>query len=218
MTKATGPPEGTRNSPPRRLHAAHDGGDASREREQRLAGMSLAELLAVDVDALNPLENSAYALEMESRERQIEAALEVVQRPGAEKSVTWADDLGVLEQLLDECIVGPDEREAQKARAKAKAWAESSRPVGEPLPATERAKASKLVLEAFLAETQAERERYLAPRHDPQAAANSRRLWRAIMLSPSVDVLDSLLAGEPVPESALDAEWMRKLTPGDARD
>lgn len=36
------------------------------------------------------------------------------------------------------------------------------------------------------------------------------RLWRAIMLSPSIDILEALLRGEHVPLNRLDPAWVRR--------
>jgi hypothetical protein len=38
-----------------------------------------------------------------------------------------------------------------------------------------------------------------------------RRLWRAIMLSPSIDVCEALLRGESVPIDRLDAHWVERF-------
>lgn len=37
------------------------------------------------------------------------------------------------------------------------------------------------------------------------------RVWRAMMLSPSIEVCEVLLAGESVPADRLDAEWSERL-------
>jgi hypothetical protein len=46
----------------------------------------------------------------------------------------------------------------------------------------------------------------LAPGRDADA-----RLWRAIRLSPSVDICEALLRGEAVPIDRLDAEWVARF-------
>jgi hypothetical protein len=42
-------------------------------------------------------------------------------------------------------------------------------------------------------------------------AVNSRRLWKMIMLSPTVEILDALLAGEAVPIEQIDPVWVRRF-------
>lgn len=39
----------------------------------------------------------------------------------------------------------------------------------------------------------------------------SRRLWRAIMLSPTIEICEALLRGENVPTSQLDPLWVKRL-------
>jgi hypothetical protein len=39
----------------------------------------------------------------------------------------------------------------------------------------------------------------------------SRRLWRAIVLAPTLEVAEALLRGEAVPLDRLDAEWVIRL-------
>jgi hypothetical protein len=46
-------------------------------------------------------------------------------------------------------------------------------------------------------------------REDEQAG--SERLWRAVMLAPSLEVCRALLRGERVPLDHLDAEWLRRF-------
>jgi hypothetical protein len=38
-----------------------------------------------------------------------------------------------------------------------------------------------------------------------------QRLWRAIRLSPSVDICEALLHGEAVPADRLDPEWVARF-------
>jgi hypothetical protein len=48
----------------------------------------------------------------------------------------------------------------------------------------------------------------------PHAAAEARRLariWRAIMLAPSLEVCEALLRAESVPVDHLDAEWVKRF-------
>jgi len=46
--------------------------------------------------------------------------------------------------------------------------------------------------------------------HEPEAAA-WRAFWRALVLAPSVEILEALLRGEGVPLDRLDAEWVQRL-------
>jgi hypothetical protein len=48
-------------------------------------------------------------------------------------------------------------------------------------------------------------------RHHKQQHDAANRLWRAIMLSPTIDVCEALLREEPVPRSALDPVWARRF-------
>lgn len=51
---------------------------------------------------------------------------------------------------------------------------------------------------------------YLQP--DPtEDAQATRRLWRALMLAPTLEVLEALLASQHVPRSRLDAVWARRF-------
>lgn len=45
---------------------------------------------------------------------------------------------------------------------------------------------------------------------DREAILEDRRLGKAMRLAPSIDVFDALLAGQPVPASALDQEWRKR--------
>lgn len=38
-----------------------------------------------------------------------------------------------------------------------------------------------------------------------------RRVWRAVMLSPSLEVCEALLRGERVPLDRLDPDWVRRF-------
>jgi hypothetical protein len=38
-----------------------------------------------------------------------------------------------------------------------------------------------------------------------------RRLWRAFMLAPTIEVCEALLRGEEVPLGQLDQEWVRRF-------
>jgi len=40
---------------------------------------------------------------------------------------------------------------------------------------------------------------------------DARRLWRAFMLAPSIEVCEALLRGESVPVSRLDPLWVRRF-------
>jgi hypothetical protein len=40
---------------------------------------------------------------------------------------------------------------------------------------------------------------------------SARRLWRALVLSPSLEVFDALLRGECVPVDRLDCDWVARL-------
>jgi hypothetical protein len=40
---------------------------------------------------------------------------------------------------------------------------------------------------------------------------DARRLWRAMMLSPSIEVCEALLRGESVPVSRLDPLWVQRF-------
>ena len=46
---------------------------------------------------------------------------------------------------------------------------------------------------------------------ESHAAANSRRLWRAMMLAPTLGIFEALLSGEAVPVDRLDREWVARL-------
>jgi hypothetical protein len=48
-------------------------------------------------------------------------------------------------------------------------------------------------------------------RHRKQQHDAANRLWRAIMLGPTIDVCEALLREEPVPRSALDPVWARRF-------
>jgi hypothetical protein len=41
--------------------------------------------------------------------------------------------------------------------------------------------------------------------------ADTRRLWRAVVLAPSLEVCEALLRGQDVPRSQLDPLWARRL-------
>lgn len=45
----------------------------------------------------------------------------------------------------------------------------------------------------------------------PLTAEQTRALWRAVMLSPSLEVCEALLRGEKVPLPALDPLWVKRL-------
>jgi hypothetical protein len=52
-----------------------------------------------------------------------------------------------------------------------------------------------------------ERQRRLAgPAHE-----TANRIWRAMMLAPSLEVCEALLRGESVPRDRLDREWSRRF-------
>lgn len=38
-----------------------------------------------------------------------------------------------------------------------------------------------------------------------------RRLWKIVMLSPSIEVCEALLRGQTVPVTRLDPEWVRRF-------
>jgi len=40
---------------------------------------------------------------------------------------------------------------------------------------------------------------------------DTRKLWRALMLAPNLEVLEALLQGQPVPRSRLDPTWARRF-------
>ena len=44
-----------------------------------------------------------------------------------------------------------------------------------------------------------------------EEAAYWSRVWRAVMLSPRVEVCEALLRGESVPLDRLDADWARRF-------
>lgn len=48
-------------------------------------------------------------------------------------------------------------------------------------------------------------------RHHRQQRDASRRLWRAVMLSPTIHTCEALLREEPVPRSALEPVWARRF-------
>jgi hypothetical protein len=45
----------------------------------------------------------------------------------------------------------------------------------------------------------------------PNSSTGTSRVWRAMMLAPSVEVCEALLAGESVPADRLDPEWSKRL-------
>lgn len=45
--------------------------------------------------------------------------------------------------------------------------------------------------------------------HEP--GTNIRRLWRALILAPRLEVCEALLRGETVPISQLDPVWVKRL-------
>jgi hypothetical protein len=54
--------------------------------------------------------------------------------------------------------------------------------------------------------------------HDPMRVASEsgesrawRQFWRAVVLSPSLEVCEALVAGESVPLDRLDPEWSRRF-------
>ena len=44
-----------------------------------------------------------------------------------------------------------------------------------------------------------------------RSAEETRRLWRAMMLAPTLEVCEALLRGEKVPTSKLDPEWVERF-------
>jgi hypothetical protein len=46
---------------------------------------------------------------------------------------------------------------------------------------------------------------------DYKLRARDERLWRAIMLAPTIEVCRALLRGESVPLSQLDPKWVERL-------
>jgi hypothetical protein len=52
---------------------------------------------------------------------------------------------------------------------------------------------------------------HLVCRHQAQQARAANRLWRAIMLSPTIETCEALLKTQPVPRAALDPIWARRL-------
>ena len=51
----------------------------------------------------------------------------------------------------------------------------------------------------------------LVPETRHQREEQSRRIWRAMMLSPTVEVCDALLRGESMPAEKLDASWVARF-------
>jgi hypothetical protein len=57
----------------------------------------------------------------------------------------------------------------------------------------------------------------LAVDHDPRRADShpgweaSRRMWKILMLSPTLEIFDALIRDEPVPLSRLDAQWAHRF-------
>lgn len=45
---------------------------------------------------------------------------------------------------------------------------------------------------------------------DAQEFDELSRLWRAVMLSPSIEILEALLRGEHVPLNRLDQAWVKR--------
>lgn len=48
-------------------------------------------------------------------------------------------------------------------------------------------------------------------RDDAHERAATARIWRAVMLSPTIEVCDALLRGERVPVERLDVEWVERF-------
>lgn len=42
-------------------------------------------------------------------------------------------------------------------------------------------------------------------------AEETRRIWRAMMLAPTVEICDALLRGESVPISKLNPDWVKRF-------
>jgi hypothetical protein len=70
--------------------------------------------------------------------------------------------------------------------------------------ATRSTAANTLANAAELIELE-ERERRLAARE------TANRIWRAMMLAPSLEVCEALLRGESIPLDRLDREWSRRF-------
>jgi hypothetical protein len=49
----------------------------------------------------------------------------------------------------------------------------------------------------------------LLPRQ--RAAEETRRLWKAMMLAPTLEVCEALLRGEVVPVERLDPDWVKRF-------
>jgi hypothetical protein len=54
-------------------------------------------------------------------------------------------------------------------------------------------------------------DRATSPPESVVDAAASARMWRAMMLAPTLEVWESLLRGELVPAKRLDPDWVKRF-------
>lgn len=54
-------------------------------------------------------------------------------------------------------------------------------------------------------------EEAIAAELERRGAATAQRLWRAMMLAPTLEIFHALLAGETVPRARLDQDWLERF-------